>query len=45
VSRSGVVTLDAALPATDDALAALEAAFEEQTVSVEMTMTEEALAS
>ena len=45
VSRAGVVTLDAALPATDDALAALEAAFEERTVSVEMTMTEEALAS
>ena len=45
VTRSGVVTLDAGLPATDDALAALEAAFEERAESVEVAVTEEALAS
>ena len=45
VSRSGVITLDAALPATEEALEALEAAFEERTESTEVSMTEEALAS
>ena len=45
VSGAGVVTLDAALPATDEALAALEAAFAEQPEAAEAPMAEEALAS
>jgi len=48
VNRTGVVTLDAPLPATDDALEALEAAFAEQPETTEITETtvqEEALAS
>jgi hypothetical protein len=45
VNRSGIVTLDAGLPATDEALQALEAAFEERIESTEVSMPEEALAS
>lgn len=48
VNRTGVVTLDAALPATDEALEALEAAFAERSEmadTAETAMQEEALAS
>lgn len=45
VNCSGVVTLDAGLPATDEALKALEAAFEERIESTEVSLPEEALAS
>ena len=45
VNLNGVVTLDAALPATDEALAALESAFEDQSEAAEPTLAEEAVAS
>ena len=45
VDLTGVVTLDAALPATDEALAALESAFEDRPEAAEPTIAEEAVAS
>ena len=45
VNRRGVATLNAALPATDEALQALESAFMERPEVTEPAMQEEALAS